>query len=63
MQTFRAYLKDHAGAITWAAWIEAADLSEATRKAPDLSGHAAPRLDMWSASDRRPDPAWKLDPV
>lgn len=62
MQTFRAYLQDHAGTITWAAWIDADHLSEATRKAQYLSG-AAPTVDLWSATDRRPGAASELDPV
>lgn len=62
MQTFRAYLQDHVGTITWAAWIDAAHLSEATRKAQDLSG-ATPTVDLWSATDRRPGAASELDPV
>ena len=63
MQTFRAYLQDDNGAITWAAWIDAAHLSEATRKAQDLSGHTAPALEVWSATDRRPRAGCILEPI
>jgi hypothetical protein len=63
MQTFRAYLQDDAGAITWAAWIDAAHLGEAKRKAQDLCGGASPTLDVWSATDRRPAAACELEPV
>lgn len=63
MQTFRAYLQDGAGSITWAAWIDAAHLGEAKRKAQDLCGLAAPTVEVWSATDRRPDAACTLDPV
>ena len=63
MQTFRAYLQDDAGAIAWAAWIDAADLNEAKRKAQDLCGEAMPAVELWSATDRRPGDAWELDPV
>jgi hypothetical protein len=63
MQTFRAYLQDDTGAISWAAWIDAAHLSEATRKAQDLCGQPVPRVDLWWAADRRPDAACELDPV
>ncbi len=63
MQTFRAYLQDDTGAITWAAWIDAAHVSEAARKAQDLCPRATPTVDMWSASDRRPGAGCILDPV
>ncbi len=63
MQTFRAYLRDEAGAITWAAWIDAAHLAEATLRAQDLCGEATPTVDVWSATDRRPRDASRLDPV
>lgn len=63
MQTFRAYLQDDAGAITWAAWVEASDLAQAQRTAHDLCGGATPSLDLWFASDRRPGPGSELDPV
>lgn len=63
MQTFRAYLQDDTGAITWAAWIDAAHLGEAMHKAQDLCGQATPTVDVWSATDRRPGAACRLDPV
>lgn len=63
MQTFRAYLQDDTGVITWAAWIDAGHLGEATCKAQDLCRHATPTVEVWSVTDRRADPAWKLDPV
>lgn len=46
MQTFRAYLQDQAGAITWATWIDAAHLAEARRKAQDICGGATPTVDL-----------------
>jgi hypothetical protein len=62
-QTFRAYLQDAAGKITWAAWIDAADLYEAQGKAGKLCIGQTPTVDLWSATDRRPDPACTLEPV
>lgn len=63
MQTFRAYLQDDTGALTWAAWIDAAQHSEALQIAQDLCGAATPTVEMWCATDRRPGPACILDPV
>lgn len=63
MQTFRACLRDDAGAISWAAWIDAADLAEATLKAQDLSRAATLTVEMWFATDRRRHAACALDPV
>jgi hypothetical protein len=63
MQTFRAYLQDHTGALTWAAWIDAAHYSEAVQKARDLCGLAVPTVEVWSATDRRPSPDCILDPI
>lgn len=62
-QTFRAYLQDGAGRITWAAWIDAAHLDEAQGKARDLRPGERPMVDLWSATDRRPDPACTIEPV
>ncbi len=62
MQTFRAYVRDAAGTITWAAWIEAASWSEARGMADGL--HAGqPALDLWCATGREPAPGSRLDPV
>jgi hypothetical protein len=63
MRTYRAYLQGPAGAITWAAWIDAARLDEAERKAQDLCGAATPTVEVWSDTDRRPAALCKLDPV
>jgi hypothetical protein len=63
MQTFRAYLQDDAGAITWAAWIDAAHLSEAKRLAQDLCGEVTPVVDLWFPTDRRPGDACELEAV
>jgi hypothetical protein len=63
MRTFRAYLQDEAGAITWAAWVDAAHFDAARRKAQDLCGEATPRVELWSDTDRRPGELCKLDPV
>jgi hypothetical protein len=63
MQTFRAYLQDAAGTITWAAWIDAPHREEAESQARALRPGQAVSLDLWSATDRRPDPACDLEPV
>lgn len=63
MSTFRAYLQDDAGALTWAAWIDAAHRSEAMTKAQELCGPATPTLEVWFATDRRPSSACILDPI
>jgi hypothetical protein len=63
MQTFRAYLRDAEGVITWAAWIDAAHRDEAETLARGLRPDETPSLDLWSATDRRPDPACELEPV
>jgi hypothetical protein len=63
MQTFRAYIRDAAGEITWAAWIDAAHADEAQGKARALCAQGAPTVDLWSATDRRPGPGALLDAV
>lgn len=63
MQTFRAYLRDAAGTITWAAWIDAEHLEEAQGKARQLRPGQTPAVDLWSATDRRPGPSCTLEPV
>jgi len=63
MQTFRAYVQDDAGAITWASWIEAAHLEEAEQKAQGLCREGTPTIDLWSAADRRRGLDWELDPL
>lgn len=63
MQTFRAYLEDATGVLTWAAWIDAAHHSEAMQKAQDLCGAATPKVEAWSPTDRRPGPGCILDPI
>ena len=62
MQTFRAYIQNASGAITWAAWIEAAHLDDARGMADAMRQDPAPTLELWSASERRLVGA-RLDPV
>jgi hypothetical protein len=50
MQTYRAYLQDAAGTITWASWIEAPSLSEARRIADAACVGQAPTVDVWCAT-------------
>lgn len=63
MQTFRAYLQDAAGTITWAAWIEAAHLEDAVGQAGCLCSAGTPIVDLWSATERRLSPSAVLEPV
>lgn len=63
MQTFRAYLEDAAGTVTWASWIEAPHREDAQSQAHILCPDQTPNLDLWSATERRPDPSCQLDPV
>jgi hypothetical protein len=63
MQTFRAYVQDASGTITWAAWIDAAHREDAHGQAQAMRRGETPTLELWSATDRRPDAACQLDPV
>ncbi|WP_374470896.1 hypothetical protein [Phenylobacterium sp.] len=63
MQTFRAYLQDAAGVITWAAWIEAANRDDAQGQALALCPGQSPHLDLWSATERKLEASARLDPV
>jgi hypothetical protein len=63
MQTFRATLQDAAGATTWATWIDAADRQDAQGKANALRPGQTPTLELWSATDRRPDASAVLEAV
>lgn len=60
MQTYRAYVRDAAGAITWAAWIEAADLAEANGMAARI-GPGQCTLELWSAGERKLAPGSRLE--
>jgi hypothetical protein len=62
MQTFRAYIRDAAGAIIWAAWIEAAHRDDAQAQAQALRPGQAFSLDLWSA-ERRLYAASELEPL
>jgi len=50
MPTYRAYLLDAAGKITWGDWIEAADLSGAEAIAHQLCSEGAPTVELWQGS-------------
>lgn len=63
MQTFRAFLQDASGAITWASWVEAANLAQAKQVAQALSAGQAPNVDLWFTTGREPAPGSVLDPV
>jgi len=63
MKTFRAYIQDAAGTITWAAWIEAAHRDDAQAQANALCDGQPHELELWSATERRLSAAHRLDPV
>lgn len=63
MQTFRAYLRDAAGVITWAAWVEAGDAADARAQAGALRPGQSPAVDLWSATERRPAASALLEAV
>lgn len=50
MRTFRAYLLNPAGRITWGEWIQAADLAEAEVKARELCNGGTPVVELWEGS-------------
>lgn len=50
MRTFRAYLLNPAGRITWGEWIQAADLSEAETKARELCDAGTPVVELWEGA-------------
>ena len=47
MPTYRAYLLNPAGRITWGDWIEAVDLEDARRKAHELCDGGHPTVELW----------------
>lgn len=63
MQTFRAFLQDASGAITWASWVEAVDLAEARQAAQALCVGQSPSVDPWFATERLPAAGSVLEPV
>lgn len=63
MQTFRAYLRDAAGEITWAAWIDAPDAEAAQARALALCPQGAPSVDLWTPSGRAIGVIGELEPV
>jgi hypothetical protein len=52
MATYRAYLLDPAGKITWGEWIEAASQGEAERKAHELCKPGTPVVELWQGPNR-----------
>lgn len=52
MQTYRAYVRDAAGTITWAAWIEAASLAEANGMVARIGPEQPCTVELWSAVGR-----------
>ncbi len=47
MATYRAYLLNTKGKITWGDWLDAADLSEAEAKARELCSEGSPTVELW----------------
>jgi hypothetical protein len=52
MSTYRAYLLDPAGKITWGEWIEAEDQAEAEAKAHALCTAGTPTVELWQGTRR-----------
>jgi hypothetical protein len=63
MQTYRAYIADPAGTITWAAWIEAGHLAEARQMAEALRPGGGSSVDLWSAGGSGLPAGVAVDPV
>ncbi len=63
MQTYRAYVRDAAGEITWAAWIEAANLVEANGMAARMRPEQPCTLELWSAAGRKSVAGSRLEAV
>ena len=55
MRTFRAYLLNPAGRITWGEWIEADTLAEAEAKARQLCTAGTPTVELWEGRERLSD--------
>lgn len=52
MPTFRAYLLDADGKITWAEWIEAASENEALDKAKAFCRDGVPTVEVWQGTKK-----------
>jgi hypothetical protein len=52
MPTYRAYLLNPAGRITWGDWIEADDQQEAEAKAHALCSEGSPMVELWQGAER-----------
>lgn len=52
MPTYRAYVLNRAGRITWGDWIEARDQREAEAKARELCREGAPAVEIWRGPKR-----------
>jgi hypothetical protein len=50
--TFRAYLLDTQGRITWGDWIEATDEAEALEKAKALCREGVPTVEVWQGTKK-----------
>jgi hypothetical protein len=50
LQTFRAYLLDAQGKITWGDWIEAASEKDALEKAKALCREGIPTVEVWQGT-------------
>ncbi|HEY2177484.1 MAG TPA: hypothetical protein VGH15_02785 [Caulobacteraceae bacterium] len=52
MPTYRAYLLNERGKITWGEWIEAEDQTDAEAKAHALCSSGTPTVELWQGSRR-----------
>jgi hypothetical protein len=50
LQTYRAYLLNDQGRITWGDWIEAIDETEALAKAKALCSEGTPNIEVWQGA-------------
>ena len=55
MRTFRAYLLNPAGRITWGEWIEAQSLDEAEAIARTMCDAGTPTVELWEGARRLSD--------
>ncbi len=52
MPTYRAYLLNPAGRITWAEWIEAEDIDQARLKAHEMCDNGHPEVELWQGAQK-----------
>lgn len=55
MPTYRAYILNAAGRITWGEWIEAETLEEARRQALAMCDEGHPTVELWQGPRKLDD--------